>query len=65
MLNKNVDVGLSVLCAIARPGETIGVSDIADVCGCSPQYISDLAIRALKKLKKNIELHSHWLEMND
>lgn len=62
---KNVDLGLSVLCAIARPGETVRVSDIADICGCKSQYISNLTMSALKKLKRNIELQALWLEMND
>jgi len=52
-VNKNIDITLSVLCAIATEDETMTFRDIADLCGCNKSYIQDLQRSALKKLRKN------------
>ena len=45
-----VDLGLSVLCNLAEYGDTLTVPDIADVCGCSTQYIYNIEQQAINKL---------------
>ncbi len=51
-ITKKIDLGLSVLCAIKQPGESLTCKDIADVCDCTPQAISNIEVRALAKLRK-------------
>jgi len=51
-VNINIDIGLSVLCAVQRPGETLTHKDIADVCLCNHNSIHQLEQRALKKLRE-------------
>ena len=45
-----VDLGLSVLCSVAEYGDTLTVPDIAEVCGCSTQYIYTIEQQAINKL---------------
>lgn len=49
--HRDIDLGLSVLCAIARPGETLSCRDIADVCGCSFQAIYYMEKHAREKIR--------------
>lgn len=49
--NNNIDLGLAILCSVAKKHQTITHKDIADVCDCSPQYVSHLERSALAKLK--------------
>lgn len=46
---QSIDIGLSVLCQIASPGQTMESKDIADVCNCTPQMIN----RIERKAKRN------------
>jgi len=51
--NKNIDITLSVICAVAKEDETMTFADIAELCGCNAAYIQRLYASALKKLRKN------------
>lgn len=52
--NINIDIGLSVLCAVSQRGDVLTIDDIADVCECSRNSIILLEKKALKKLKKKL-----------
>lgn len=52
-VNKEIDVGLSVLCILAEDGQTLTFKDMAEVCGCTPQLLSNTFERALKKMRNN------------
>ena len=54
---KNIDIGLSVLCAVRRDNETLSVADIADVCECSVQTIKGIMHRAIHKLRYDAQSH--------
>ncbi len=49
--NINIDIGLSVLCAVSRRDETLSLDDIAEVCSCSRNAIFEIEKRAMQKLK--------------
>lgn len=49
---NDIDIGLTVLCSVARNGDTLSNREIADVCGCDHSYISHITRAALKKLAK-------------
>ncbi|MCB1733672.1 MAG: hypothetical protein H6981_01380 [Gammaproteobacteria bacterium] len=49
--HRDIDLGLSVLCAVARPGQTLSCRDIADVCGCSHQAIYYMEKHAREKIR--------------
>jgi len=51
--NTDIDVTLAVICAIAKEGETMTFTDMAELCGCNPSYIQKLYAKAMKKLRKN------------
>lgn len=46
-----VDVGLTVLCVLAKYGQMLTCRDIAEVCGCSWQYFYQIEKQALEKLR--------------
>lgn len=50
-LNPNIDLGLSVLCAMSIPGDSLTQSEIAHVCDCSRDAIYKIEKRALKKAR--------------
>jgi transcriptional regulator len=50
-----VDMSLSVLCAVATRGETLTQQEIADVCGCSRANIFNIEKRALLKARTRYE----------
>lgn len=54
-----IDIGLSVLCATAKPGQTLSYVAIAEVCGCNQGYIQQVQMNALRKLKNRIRLLDH------
>jgi transcriptional regulator len=59
--NPNIDIGLSVLCAIASRGETLDQVQIAEVCNCSRSAISRIERRAMRKAKElaeKLDLHT-------
>jgi len=47
-----IDVGLDVLCRLATEGETLTITEIAHVCGCSAQRIYEIQQKALEKAKR-------------
>ena len=49
--NPDIDLALSVVCAIAKPGEVLGVKDLAEICGCAVGTISTCSSRAIRKLR--------------
>lgn len=59
--NKTIDLdpGLSVLCTLASPGQTLTLEDIAYVCGSSRQHISRIEQSGLKKLRSRLKLSDH------
>lgn len=50
-MKKNIDIGLSVLCCVAQPGETLSDRDIAEVCDCARNSIYRIEKIALEKLR--------------
>ena len=49
--SKNIDLALSVMCVIAERDETLSTCEIAELCGCSQSYISQLIRDGLQKLR--------------
>jgi hypothetical protein len=47
-----IELALSVLCAITPPGFHWTIRDIAEVCGCTKSKIECIQIRASKKFAK-------------
>lgn len=54
-MKRSIDIGLEILCRLARPGETLSQQQIADVCDCSRSMIKEIENKALKKVKRNID----------
>lgn len=52
---ESIDLGLAVAAAVRRPGQCFTVEDLADICACSPQRISQLQARALRNLRRALE----------
>ncbi len=46
---NNIDLSLSVMCVVAKPGETLSCRQIAEVCGCSTTYIRYIYTNAMRK----------------
>lgn len=59
---NNIDLGLSVLCSIAERDETLNTTEIAEICECSQQHISNIIRKAIKKLRgpAGEKLKAHW-----
>ena len=55
---KNIDLALSVMCAVAERDETLTTYEIAEICGCSQTYIQEVYQKGINKLKgdKGLEL---------
>ena len=64
-MNK-IDLALAIMCATAKPDETLSTYEIASICGCQQSYISEIARNALKKLRGNlgIELRDFYEDEN-
>jgi len=60
---KRIDLGLSVLCSVAFPGQTLTTREIAEICGCDAANIKYTQTKALKKLRKNKLLKTYFEEM--
>ena len=60
---KQIDLGLSVLCSVAFPGQTLTTREIAEICGCDAANIKYTQTKALKKLRKNKLLKTYFEEM--
>ena len=48
---QSIDLGLSVLCATAKTGQTLSTRAIAEVCDCHRNVIFYAEKSALKKLR--------------
>lgn len=48
----DIDIGLDLLCRLAREGETMSVPDNAEVCGCSATRIYEIQQKALEKARR-------------
>jgi len=53
---NDIDLGLSVLCAVVPLEQRLSLKEIADVCGCSHQNIQRIENTLLKKLQRNSRL---------
>jgi transcriptional regulator with XRE-family HTH domain len=51
---SDLDLGLEVLAALRSEGESFTEADIAEVCGCSQAYISQIAQKAIRKLRHRL-----------
>ncbi len=49
--SSHIDLGLSLLACLRRPGENLTAHDIAAWCGCSRAAIQAIENRALRKLR--------------
>lgn len=60
----DIELGLTALCQFAHDGQTLTCADIADVCNCSQQAISNIQLEAMKKLKSKtiLMLKNHLQE---
>lgn len=48
---NNIDLALTVMCAVAKRDQTLNTYEIAEICGCSQTVISKTLRNALKKLR--------------
>ena len=60
-----VDLGLSVLCAIRQPGETFTFEVIAEACGVSKERIRQIEVGALDKLARSKLVRDLYAERFD
>ena len=60
---KQIDLGLSVLCSVAFPGQTLTTREIAEICGCNAADIKYTQSKAIKKLRKSKLLKTYFEEM--
>lgn len=51
---NDIDVGLDILCLLSKPGQILSHRDIAEVCGCTGNYIDELEKRALNKMRQKM-----------
>lgn len=49
--NQDIDLALSVMCAVAGRDETLSTLEIAELCGCSQTYIQEVYRNGINKLK--------------
>lgn len=59
-----VDLALSVMCAVVPTPITFSNGEIADVCGCSRQTIEKIYRRAMKKVGQSKVMKQHVKEIN-
>lgn len=53
--SQRIDLGLAVIAAVRRPGESLTLRDMAEICGCSKSAIWLIERAALNKLRRAIE----------
>jgi DNA-directed RNA polymerase specialized sigma subunit len=53
--SQRIDLGLAIIAAVRRPGESLTLRDMAEICGCSKSAIWLIERAALKKLRRAIE----------
>ena len=52
--NSYIDLGLSLLACLRKPGEILTAHDIAAWCGCSRAAIQAIEERALRKVRRRL-----------
>lgn len=57
--NHIIDISMDVILAISPEGTTWTRDDIADVCGCSHEYIRELEAKAIRKLRSRTILKDY------
>lgn len=50
----SIDIGLTALCKLAKPEQTLSQEDIAEVCQCTAAAISRIERRAKAKIAEAI-----------
>jgi hypothetical protein len=55
-IDRRIDLGLSLLSLVARPGEPLTHEDIAAWCGCNRQKILHIETTALRKLRRRLRI---------
>lgn len=58
-MNNDIDIGLDILCRLRAPEQTLTAHDIAEVCGCSGNYIYEIEKKALSKLRNHRYLEEY------
>ena len=48
----DIDLGMAVIAAVRKPGESMTAAEIAAVCGCSKQAIEQEEKAAIEKLQR-------------
>ena len=61
MKAQHIDIGLDVLCRLAKENQTLTLMDIAEVCDCSKSEIARIEKKALKKLRHRMA-KGDWLD---
>ena len=61
--NSYIDLGLSLLACLCKPGETLTAHDIAAWCGCSRAAIQAIEERALRKVRRRLVETAHDREL--
>lgn len=51
----SIDAGLLVLDITRKVNREYTRQEIAEICGCTPQFIAYLELKALRKMKKTLE----------
>ena len=54
-LKDSIDLGLAVLAAVMRRGDSLTCRDIADVCECSKSLIQQIEKSALRKVRHRLK----------
>lgn len=63
--NTQIDLGLSLLGCLRKPGEILTAHDIAAWCGCSRAAIQAIEVRALRKLRLRLAQAAASLDLAD
>lgn len=56
MKKSQIDLGLAISHALTKEGQRRSCAEIAAFCGCSLQYIQAVEFRALKKLRRRLQV---------
>jgi Sigma-70, region 4 len=56
MRKESIDLGLALLSVLRLPNESLTYDDIAAWCGCCKEQIRQIEFRALRKLRRRIQL---------
>ncbi len=62
-MNNEIDLGLSVCCAVKQEGQTLTQEDLAFICGCSRGLIYSIERSARKKIAKHYKIREITLDL--